>query len=64
MSGLVFIASFRSKLRSDVNAVQTLRIREIKGSPELAYYGNVEVKTLVFGEDTISSLIVQPSSCL
>ncbi|SJL04493.1 related to helicases [Armillaria ostoyae] len=34
---------------TDVNAVQTLRIREIKGSPELAYYGNVEVKTLVFG---------------
>lgn len=34
---------------TDVNAVQTHRIREIKGSPELAYYGNVEVKTLVFG---------------
>ncbi|KAK0240550.1 P-loop containing nucleoside triphosphate hydrolase protein [Armillaria nabsnona] len=47
-SGFI-IASFGFKLRSDVNAVQTLRIREIKGSPELAYYGNVEVKTLVFG---------------
>ncbi|KAG7452861.1 P-loop containing nucleoside triphosphate hydrolase protein [Guyanagaster necrorhizus] len=34
---------------TDVNAVQTLRIREIKGSPELAYYGNVEVKVKVFG---------------
>ncbi|KAK0448318.1 P-loop containing nucleoside triphosphate hydrolase protein [Desarmillaria tabescens] len=34
---------------TDVNAAQTLRIREIKGSSELAYYGNVEVRTLVFG---------------
>ncbi|KAK0502854.1 P-loop containing nucleoside triphosphate hydrolase protein [Armillaria luteobubalina] len=42
---------------SDVNAVQTLRIREIKGSPELAYYGNVEVKTLFSSDRKIKDVV-------
>ncbi|KAF9036912.1 P-loop containing nucleoside triphosphate hydrolase protein [Hymenopellis radicata] len=33
----------RLKLRRDVNAMETHRIREIRGSPVLAYYGAVEV---------------------
>ncbi|KLO10412.1 DEAD/H helicase [Schizopora paradoxa] len=34
---------------SDVDAVQTRRIREIKGSPHRAYYGQIDLKTIIFG---------------
>ncbi|KAK7440243.1 ATP-dependent 3'-5' DNA helicase [Stygiomarasmius scandens] len=34
---------------TDVNAVETYRIREITASPVRAYYGRVEVRTQVFG---------------
>ncbi|KAI0317304.1 P-loop containing nucleoside triphosphate hydrolase protein [Amylostereum chailletii] len=33
----------------DVDAVQTHRIREIRNSPRLAFYGRVDIKTSVFG---------------
>ncbi|KAJ7590973.1 DEAD/H helicase [Mycena floridula] len=34
---------------TDVNASQTQRIREIKNSPHRAYYGRVDLRTLIFG---------------
>ncbi|KZV69057.1 DEAD/H helicase [Peniophora sp. CONT] len=34
---------------TNIDAVQTHRIREIRHSPRLAFYGRVEVKTTVFG---------------
>ncbi|KAF5373039.1 hypothetical protein D9758_001725 [Tetrapyrgos nigripes] len=34
---------------TDVNAIETYRIREIKDSSHLAYYGRVDVRTQVFG---------------
>ncbi|KAG7092162.1 hypothetical protein E1B28_008531 [Marasmius oreades] len=34
---------------TDVNALQTSRIREIRGSPHRAYYGKIEVRCQVFG---------------
>ncbi|KIK63733.1 hypothetical protein GYMLUDRAFT_222021 [Collybiopsis luxurians FD-317 M1] len=34
---------------TDVNALQTYRIREIKGSPDHAYYGRIEIFCLVYG---------------
>ncbi|TDL27249.1 DEAD/H helicase [Rickenella mellea] len=34
---------------TDINAVQTYRIREIKGSPHRAFYGRVEIKTTIYG---------------
>ncbi|EGO21629.1 hypothetical protein SERLADRAFT_451651 [Serpula lacrymans var. lacrymans S7.9] len=34
---------------TDIDAVQTYRIREIKGSPHRAFYGRVDAKTVVFG---------------
>ncbi|THH32983.1 hypothetical protein EUX98_g1174 [Antrodiella citrinella] len=34
---------------TNIDAAQTLRIREIKNSPHRAYYGRVELKTTVFG---------------
>ncbi|KAI0055143.1 hypothetical protein BV25DRAFT_1816061, partial [Artomyces pyxidatus] len=34
---------------SNVDSVQTFRIREIQGSPQRAYYGRVDVTTMVFG---------------
>ncbi|KAJ3559889.1 hypothetical protein NM688_g67 [Phlebia brevispora] len=34
---------------TDVDASKTLRIREIRGSPHLAYYGTIDVMTIVFG---------------
>ena len=33
----------------DINAVQTFRIREIKGSPQRVYYGQVQIYKHVFG---------------
>ncbi|KAI0797837.1 P-loop containing nucleoside triphosphate hydrolase protein [Abortiporus biennis] len=34
---------------TDVNAVQTFRIKEIRNSPHRAFYGRIEIKTIVFG---------------
>lgn len=34
---------------TNIDAVQTYRIREIKGSPFRAFYGRVELKTVVYG---------------
>ncbi|KAI0374726.1 DEAD/H helicase [Pilatotrama ljubarskyi] len=34
---------------TNVDAMQTYRIREIKGSPQRAFYGRVELLTVVFG---------------
>ncbi|KAH9854069.1 DEAD/H helicase [Lenzites betulinus] len=35
---------------TNIDAMQTYRIREIKNSPQRAYYGRVELLTVVFGE--------------
>ncbi|KAG6854963.1 hypothetical protein C0991_009786 [Blastosporella zonata] len=41
---------------SNIDAVQTYRIKEVKHSSNLAYYGKVEVEVKVFGQFLVSPL--------
>ncbi|KAH9981492.1 P-loop containing nucleoside triphosphate hydrolase protein [Lactifluus volemus] len=40
---------------TDINPIQTWRIREIKGSPRRALYGRIDVRTIVYGYHKIRS---------